>query len=242
MEAIHKKYTNKLFCFSPPVMIATCIIELSLLIYTIWRYKFNKLTRLVTLVLLCLAIFQLAEYRVCTGSNFANFWSHVGYVAITLLPILGIHIIHTIIGKKSNALVYFGYLTAAVFVGYFAITANSIVGHQCLGNYVMFQVNSNLGWLYGIYYYGWVILGGLLSLAHADRSKNKKQKQALIGFALGYAVFLVPTTTANLINKSTLRGIPSIMCGFAVLFAIIIITWVMPRVGKRRTHQEETST
>ena len=64
---MYKKYQNKLFCFSPPVMIATIVIEISLLIYSVVRYKLNKLTRLVTLELLLLAVFQLAEFRVCRG-------------------------------------------------------------------------------------------------------------------------------------------------------------------------------
>jgi hypothetical protein len=234
VEVISKKYKDKLFCFSPPVMIATCVIELTLLLYTIWRYKFNTVTRLVTLLLLCLSIFQLAEYRVCTGSSGVVQWSHLGYIAITVLPILGIHIINAITGRKNNFLVYAGYLTAAGFVAYFALSANSLDGHACLGNYVLFQVNANLTWLYGLYYYGWVVIGGLMSLGFANRSKVKRQKQALLGFAVGYASFLVPTTTANLLNKATLNGIPSIMCGFAVLLAIITVLWVMPRVGKRR--------
>lgn len=231
---MHKKYQNKLYCFSPPIMIATIIIEISGLIYTVWRYKFTKLTRLVTLLLFLLAIFQLAEFRVCRGFTGLIQWSHLGYVAITLMPPVGIHIIHTIKNKQKSAMVYLSYATAACFVGYFALTADSLTGHQCLGNYVIFQVNSKLTPLYGLYYYGWILIGLLLSLQFADTSVDKKQKAALFGFALGYAAFLIPTTTANLLDEATRRGIPSIMCGFAVILALILVIWVMPRVGPTR--------
>ncbi|GEM_PF-4205541 len=40
--------------------------------------------------------------------------------------------------------------------------------------------------------------------------------------------FIVPTTAVNLINPATLAGIPSIMCGFAVLLAIILAGEVLP--------------
>lgn len=215
-------------------MVATCVIELVLLVYTVWRYKFNKLTRLVSLQLLFLAIFQLAEFHVCRGSSYTLQWSHIGYAAITLLPPLGIHIIQTIRGRKNSILVPVAYLSAAVFVAYFAFTARSLTGDQCLGNYVMFQVNPKLTDLYGIYYYGWVLAGMLLSMYYGDRTKEKRLRQALYGFAAGYAVFLVPTTTANLLDKATLQGIPSIMCGFAVLFALITVTLVLPRTASRR--------
>ncbi|HUD03552.1 MAG TPA: histidine kinase N-terminal 7TM domain-containing protein [Patescibacteria group bacterium] len=229
---MHKKYTNKLFCFSPPVMIATFLTEICLLIYTVWRYRFNRLSRLVAGMLLLLAIFQLAEYNVCTGRFGLLQWSRLGFVAITLLPPLGIHIIHTIKGKKHSPFVYMGYLIAAVFVLNFAFSANSLNGHQCLGNYVLFQVNPHLGWMYGLYYYGLVAAGLLMSLQFARQTKEKRQRQALYGFAFGYAAFLIPTTTAALLDKATIRGIPSIMCGFAVIFAIVAAVWVMPRASE----------
>jgi len=223
-------------------MIATCVIELSFLLYTIWRYRLNTLSRLACALLFFLAIFQLAEFNVCTGSGSAVFWSHAGYVAITALPALGIHALVAMRPKKvstktAHQLLLAAYGSAAAFVIYFALAHNSLNGHQCLGNYVIFQVNSHATVLYGFYYYGWVIGGMLLSSYYAARTPAQRLRQALGGFAFGYAVFLIPTTTANLLDKSTLRGIPSIMCGFAVLFAVILTTYVMPRAGKQRSRR-----
>jgi hypothetical protein len=232
---INKDRGMTFYCFSPPVMIATCIIELSLLAYTFWRYKFNGITRLSVLLLLFLALFQLAEFRVCTGSTSLVQWSHVGYVAITLLPPLGIHLITLLRRKKgSSPIVWTAYTTGLAFVLYFALTANSLNGHACEGNYVIFQVNPSLTWLYALYYYGWVIAGMIISMMYARQAKLKRQRQAFYGFAAGYAAFLVPTTTANLLNSATRAGIPSIMCGFAVLFALILTLSVLPRVATIR--------
>jgi hypothetical protein len=44
----------------------------------------------------------------------------------------------------------------------------------------------------------------------------------------------VPTTAVNLVNSVTIDGIPSIMCGFAVLLAIALVTGVAPRSLKSR--------
>jgi len=52
---------------------------------------------------------------------------------------------------------------------------------------------------------------------------------------LGYLVFLIPTALANSVKPETRRGIPSIMCGFAVLYAIILALYILPKVGARRT-------
>lgn len=230
----HNSSKKVAYCFSPSVMVATCEIEFALLIFTLIRYKINKLTILVSLLFGFLALFQISEYNVCRGYINASLWSHIGYISITLLPTLGIHIINVIRKKKDNRLVYFGYITSLIFVGYFALTVGSITGHQCLGNYVIFQVNKNLSWLYALYYYGWVITGTIVSFFYAEETRNKKIKYALYAFSAGYASFLIPTTTANLLDKATLNGIPSIMCGFAVLLAIIVTFLVLPKVAIKR--------
>lgn len=216
-------------------MIITFIIEIGLAMYTLWRYKPSTFTKLAVLLLVCLGAFQLAEYFVCTESGTPAFWSRLGYVAITLLPPLGIHAIHLLAGQKRRPLVYVSYATALAFVAYFAIASQSITGQECLGNYVIFQVNTDLTWLYFIYYYAWVLAGMFLAYDFGKQTNNKKVRRALYGFALGYAAFLVPTTAANLLNRATMSGIPSIMCGFAVIFAIILGLYVLPKIAKKRT-------
>jgi len=51
---------------------------------------------------------------------------------------------------------------------------------------------------------------------------------------VGYLVFLVPTALAYSVSPATRRGIPSIMCGFAVLFALILTLYVLPLAATRR--------
>ena len=54
----------RLYCFSPAVMLATLTIEIILAIYTFWKYKLNAVTKIVIMLLICLALFQWAEYNV----------------------------------------------------------------------------------------------------------------------------------------------------------------------------------
>ena len=66
----YKKYLkNKIGCFSPPVMIATFIIEICLALFTLFRYKRSLLTGLSIALFVFLALFQLAEYFVCGGAG-----------------------------------------------------------------------------------------------------------------------------------------------------------------------------
>lgn len=239
-KCMKNKKSTQFNCFSPPVMVATLIIEVTLAIYTIWRYKMSVVTRLIVTALLMLATFQLAEYFVCTGRGISgDGWSRLGFMAITTLPTLGLHIIHVIAGKPVGKLVKASYLSMAAIMLFFLTYSFAFEGHQCTGNYVIFQMGSPFGGLYLIYYYALLLVGIVLGLRWANElkilgTKTLRQVQATRGMVVGYLVFMVPTITANALNPSTLEGLPSIMCGFAVIFAVILGFYVLPRAADRK--------
>lgn len=231
------KASVRLNCFSPPVMIATMVIETALAIYTVWRYKMTVMTRLVTITLIMLATFQLAEYFVCTGIGaMAVPWSRVGFVAITALPALGLHITYGLAGKQGRRLVHAAYVLMAAFMVSFLLAPGIFTGHQCTGNYVIFEFTANITGLYSVYYFGWILVGMSLGFHWASELKARgkkaaKQLQAVQGMILGYLVFLVPSALAMAVKPSVRRGIPSVLCGFAVLYALILALYILPRVA-----------
>ncbi len=219
-------------------MVATMLVELTLACYTVWRYKLNVVGRLVLLMLLTLATFQLCEYHVCGHTGFAaSVWSRIGYVAITLLPALGLHLLHVLAGKPGRKLVVSAYASMVGFMAYFLLAPTAFSGYACTGNYVIFQIGETASWVYAAYYYGWIsaalVLGWRWSRALLAAAK-KRQAQAVSWLMASYLVFIVPTITVNVMNPNTLRGVPSIMCGFAVLCALILVFFVLPRAGELR--------
>lgn len=230
-----QKYKSGIFCFSPPVMIATFILETLLAAYTLWRYRWNNVTRLVVAMLVFLATFQLAEYMVCQDTNPEPLlWSRIGYAAITLLPPLGIHLAHELAGRKKGLLVFAAYASAAAFVLFFAFVTGALGAQACLGNYVIFETAPGSHWLYAIYYYGWLMVGMTLCARYVKDIKDKARAKSLVALVIGYSAFLIPTTLVNIIDPTTISGIPSIMCGFAVLLALVLVLRVMPLAGNKR--------
>ena len=228
-----ERYKGKLLCFSPPVMLATFIFEFGAAFYTIWRYKMTTLTMLVFVSLLALGTFQLTEYVICGGLGWTHIdWVRLGYGAITLLPALGIHMIVTIADKKVPMLVNFAYVTCAVFLAFFLFGSGSIATDTCYANYAVFSSGKFGAWPFALYYYGWLIIGAIL--ASSWSKEFPKKKKALIGMAGGYMAFILPTTFFNIIDPNTVKGIPSIMCGFAVLFAFTLILIVLPNSSAKR--------
>ena len=108
-----QKRETVLFCFSPPIMLATVIVESALALWTLFRYRQHLLGKIAVVILLLLAAFQISEYQVC-GNHSAEAWSKFGLVAITLLPVFGLRLISLITKKKSFLVL--GSIIAAVLV------------------------------------------------------------------------------------------------------------------------------
>lgn len=222
-----KTGSTTFYCFSPAVMLATFLIEMVFAAYVIWRYKMTVVTRLVVSILVCLATFQAAEYMICGGMGVqAGTWSRLGYSAITLLPPLGIHLVLAIAKKRNPILLTAAYSSAVAFVAFYAFATMGISGHTCYANYAVFDTHAASSLPYGLYYYGWLFVG--VGLAMHYSSKMKQYSKALTSLALGYCAFIIPTAAVNLIDPSTIAGIPSIMCGFAVILAFLLVGRVAP--------------
>lgn len=228
--------TDKLYCFSPPVMLATFIIEIACVIFVIYRYKLTAITRLAIAIMLCLAVFQIAEYNVCEGAYGLDSltWARIGYASITLLPPLGLHLAIRLTKQKQPLFIASAYLTAFIFACIFLFVGQGMQSHECLGNYVIFAIAPWAIPAFILYYYGWLMVTVIYALRMASILTVPTQKKALYALAIGYLAFIVPTIAATIVDPSVRAGIPSIMCGFAVILAIIITGFVVPYVAKRK--------
>lgn len=215
-------------------MAMTVIVEVGLAIFTLLAREKNLTTRLGVIILIALATFQLAEYGICEdlGLN-DNLWAKAGFVAITTLPVLGFHMIHTIAGKTNKYAVGAGYLTGLAWIILF-LSGNAMENSVCNGNYVIFNLREGFGGAYFIFYYFWLIYGSVVAI-HYARLAQQKTKKALWTVVLGYASFTVPATLIWFFasDNGASQGLPSIMCGFAVIFAVLLTTIVLPNSSEK---------
>lgn len=235
---MRERQGTQLNCFSPPVMIATMAVEVIMAFYSLWRYKMSPTIRLIAITLVTLATFQLAEFFVCTNSMGHTIgWSRFGFAAITVLPPLGLHLMHHLTGKQGRRLVRIAYFTMVCFVAFFILCPNVFNSYQCTGNYVIFHLRAHAGGVYWVYYFGWLIISIILGVRAGNElsklgKKARRQLQTVQALIIGWLVFIVPTAIANIIDPASRQGIPSIMCGFAILFALILAFYIAPRVGE----------
>ena len=223
--------TSRLGCFSPPVMIATFFIEIILAIIVLWRYKLTPVTRIAVPILVLLAVFQIAEYNVCEGSYGLDSltWSRIGFAVITFLPPLGLHLATKLAGEKRTLWLAGAYVTGALFATFFLLSGHGVTSQACMGNYVIFQILPETAYLYTLYYYGWMALAMVYCFRAANRMKKPQLARALRVLAIGYLALFIPTTLANIIDPATISAIPSVMCGFAIIMAVLIAGDVVPQ-------------
>lgn len=222
-------------------MIATFCIEIGLLGYSWWRYQGGARRNLVVGLLLSLAIFQIAEYFVCGGLGIsALIWSRVGFVAITLLPPLCLTLVGELGGKRPKLPSMLAWGAAGALIAFLTFAPQAVNAALCAGNYVIFHLSGPGDWSYGLYYYA--VLMGIIMLATSrmEAAKDPKTKAALRWIVAGILSFLGPTATVNAVDLKTINGIPSIMCGFAIVFAIILALRVLPLTTSLKTRRSET--
>ena len=200
------KDKGRLYCFSPLVMIITFAIEIILAIYA-WTKSIKAKSDVGIVVLLVfLAIFQLAEYQICDGLS-SDFWSRTGFLAITFLPVIGLYLVFRL--NREAYLLKIGFTIAIIFSLLFIFDQTIINNVNCSGNYVIFDLNSRISSLYGYYYFGFLLV-------------------AMRWFIFGYLSFILPLTVVYITLPITRMAVASIMCGFAVIFAFILTFKIAP--------------
>lgn len=216
-----------MLCFSPPVMIATFVIELLLAVMLLIRNHKSPFSRGAAFALILLGLFQISEYFICTTPGASQLWPRVGMAAISLLPPTGIYLVSQM-SRKPHFL-KLAYALGIGFVLYFLLVPKSFVQPICGGNYVVLNVAAGLYWLYAVFYIGFLLLGAWEALERIKELKgNGPTKRMLKWSIVAYASFMLPTAVAYLLYPVSRHAIASIMCGFAVIMAFILAFKIVP--------------
>ena len=221
-----KNKSVTLYCFTPLATLITFFIEILLAIYVLFKYKMSPFVRISTLILVLLGLFQFSEYAICK-IGFQELFTKIGYGLITPLPALVLHLVG--IATKKNiwiAIGIIGYILASLFLFVIFFVPNILVSTICSGKFLIFTVPSTFYTIYRYYYFGLLALGLFILVLHI--LKKSPKSKLYIWMILGYGSFIVPTFALYIIKKFNPFGFPSVMCGFAVLFAITLAFKILP--------------
>lgn len=227
---------NKLYCFSPEVMIITFILEILMALYSLFKSIKHRSDLGVVVILVFLAMFQLAEYQICAGGTILT-WAKIGFFFITFLPITGLYLLSRL--SKEARMLKVGVAISIIFAAIFTFIPGSINNATCGGNYVMFGLNSYLSSIYGYYYFGFLLWGIWQATGALNKTEQPHIRKALGWFIAGYLSFILPLTIVYILYPTTdLSGVPSIMCGFAVIFAFVLTFIIGPIYHRTVKHDK----
>ena len=230
MKIDYRKKSETLYCFSPFVTLLTGALELACALYAFATYRRTPFGRTATLLVFLLAIFQFSEYAICSRESIA-FWNKIGYAAIALLPATGVHMAELVTKKTFwTPLSYAAGIVVALLI---LMLPGVFVATYCTGTFVLFELDTFPSSVLGAYYFLFLLVAMVKLALHLVRKQGNAQ--LILWMFLGYLSFLVPTLTVTLLFASSQRGIPSIMCGFAVLLACIVIFKILPLYHKHQS-------
>ncbi len=229
MRNFHKRGDGSLtlYCFSPLATLITFLIEISFAIYTAVRYRRSRFGGLSVLMLLFLAFFQIAEYELCEGARPIS-WIQIAFLSITALPPLGVHLAS--LATKKTFWVPVGYAFGAAYEALIIFAPSLFLAAHCTGRFVIFDSIRIFEWTYGVYYLGLIVVAiALLVRALWTGQGNAEVVKWLLA---SYASFVVPASFLYAFFERTRAGFSSIMCGFAIIFAFILVFKILPHYAQ----------
>ncbi len=219
--------SKKIYCFTPLVSLGTFLVESILAIYVLYKYRKTDFGIVSFFVLFSLASFQLPEYLLCTTdkSIYYVLLMQISFIGTIFLPALGVHLVHLLNEKKYSKLVTFGYILASLVSIAIMFNKGEDFIHICTGHYVRFSLGT---FVTKIYFFTYIILIASSMYILISKIIQKKNKVLNTWMLLAFLIFLIPTYTLYFLSFIPNNGIPSVLCGFALFAALILIAKILP--------------
>jgi hypothetical protein len=144
------------------------------------------------------------------------------------LPILGVHFI-SILTKRYRFWLMPGYVLASLFVLWMILETKPIEVLACTGRYVAFQLSDPLSHVY-LYYYVMSLAAGVILILWNLRQRTR-QMRPLVWLLVGYLSFILPTMYVYQYIFQTRKSFSSVLCGFAIIMAVILVGKILPAVA-----------
>ncbi|MHA1685385.1 MAG: hypothetical protein ACTSYD_03130 [Candidatus Heimdallarchaeaceae archaeon] len=213
-------------------------LELIMLIVIIIKNRGHPFFSTIVIIMGLLQLYQLSEFLICIGVD-ANVVGRIGFVIITFLPPMGYFLSTQITNwKYKDYLLGFG--LAIFFAVYYTVVPKSVILVNCNPLYATYDYP--LYEAYGFYYYGMIVYSIGFLTYHIVAKKNIFKKSSIL-LLIGYLAFLAPMQIMVLVDRKYGASVPSIMCKYAFLLAIVLLIFSFNKpeipVEKIKAHNVE---
>lgn len=168
-------------------------------------------------------LYQLFEFLICGLDLNEHVFAYFAFSVITFLPPLSLILVLSFFNlyKKRINLIF---ILSIGFIAYYGFTISHFEILKCTPLYAAY--NYPLGDLFGAYYYSPILIS-IIILIIKTNGLGDKEKIKLAKFLLfGFLFILFPVTLAFILlifhNHFLVNIIESVMCKFALVFAICL--------------------
>lgn len=211
--------------YSPILAIGTAVFEFTVAVWALRGPGRKPIIRTTSAILLLLAAYQIVEVLVCSRAPMVGFMPQMAFIVVTWLPPLGLLLIAQLSPSQSQlnyAISYFMLAVALSLVIWIALDERFVTDSVCNVVYAKYSNPTPRLQVYSWFY--WLGLLGMVVLpALGVRNSNDPDQQRLLRFVLiGSLGFIVPGVIVTHFVAPAQGALPSIMCHFALVFAIFL--------------------
>ena len=218
-------------CFTPIVSFLTFAIELVMSIWVFTRNPKKPLYKVAALILFFLGAYQFSEFGLCTFND-KFFWARFGFIIYTMLPALGVHLAYALKGSRKK--IWQVYILPVLFIAIAAIDSSFVKSAECAKYFVKnsFNLSPFLTRSYFLYYGSFIVAACVLLIDFILEENNRKKRRIYVLGLLAALSFTLPTFVFVLMLPSFNIYFPSILCHFAIFFAIMV-TYIIYLIEKK---------
>jgi hypothetical protein len=212
--------------YSPVLAAVTAALEVAAAIWALSCGRRRPSIRTIAMILVFLAGYQVTEVAVCASIGAAGFLPRLAFLVVTWLPPLGVLLVVQLQAIRSwvtFAAVIAGFASALGMAVWILVDPGFALVSTCDVVFARYTSAPSDLLAYGIYYWAGLFLMLAFSLWGTVRAEGLLERRSLGLVFGGSAAFIVPSILLTRYVAPTQDALPSVMCHFALLFAIALI-------------------
>ena len=224
--------------YSPILAIVAAAFEIIVVGWALWGPGERGVVRTTGAILMLLAAYQLAEVAICSNVAAAGFLPRLAFVIVTWLPALGLLLIAQLRQPRSRIFggsAYAMLAAAAGVVVWIVVDRSFASASVCNAVYARYTHAMPRFLVYSSFY--WLGLAGMIGFSGygAMTCRDLRRRQQLTQVFIGTTGFVGLSMLTSWFVPTARGALPSIMCHFALLFAVCLTRLI---VLERRPAEE----
>ncbi len=210
--------------YTPVLSIVTAAFETAAAVWTFAGRGRKRITALCGVVLLLLAGYQVAEAFACSNAAW-SLAARIGFLDILWLPALGVFLVLRLsnLSSRTVAVVSSLYFAAAAAMAVWILLEPDFVNMSvCRVVFARYATARPVYTFFGIYYqFGLasMLIGAAAIMAGMEDGVRRRH---LADILMGTLCFVLPALLIDVTVPEARGAIPSIMCHFALIFALFL--------------------